>query len=77
MEEGYPGEVMISATFTLSNENGLEIQYKGMTSKPTLLHLSNHTFFNLCRFFECFLNHTTRQTYMNNSFKQVAMRKPP
>ena len=42
MEEGYPGEVMISATFTLSNENGLEIQYKGMTSKPTLLHLSNH-----------------------------------
>jgi len=47
-EEGYPGDVMVSALFTLNDDNGIEIHYSGMASKTTLLHLSNHTFFNLC-----------------------------
>ena len=48
-EEGYPGDVMVSALFTLNDDNGIEIHYSGMASKTTLLHLSNHTFFNLCK----------------------------
>ena len=40
---------MVSALFTLNDDNGIEIHYSGMASKTTLLHLSNHTFFNLCK----------------------------
>ncbi|MBD1382882.1 aldose epimerase family protein [Metabacillus arenae] len=46
-EEGYPGNVQISVTYTLTNTNELVISYKGKSDQKTLLNLTNHTYFNL------------------------------
>ncbi len=46
-EEGYPGTVTITVTFTLTNDNALKIVYEGTTDKPTLLNPTHHSYFNL------------------------------
>ncbi|XP_025831984.1 aldose 1-epimerase-like, partial [Agrilus planipennis] len=46
-EEGYPGNVVTNVTFQLSDENELVIDYKASTTKPTLVNLTNHSYFNL------------------------------
>lgn len=45
-ENGFPGELNISTTYTLS-KNALRIDYEATTTKPTALNPSNHSFFNL------------------------------
>ncbi len=47
MEEGYPGEVKLSVTFSLSDENGLTLNYEAVTDKKTVINLTNHAYFNL------------------------------
>ncbi|WP_456274662.1 aldose epimerase family protein [Bacillus sp. AK031] len=46
-EEGYPGNVKISITYTLDNVNQLTIHYEADTDRKTLLTLTNHSYFNL------------------------------
>jgi aldose 1-epimerase len=46
-EEGYPGNLHCSITFTLSDDNELGIEYNADTDKPTVLNLTNHSYFNL------------------------------
>lgn len=46
-EEGYPGNLLMKVTYTLTNENELHISYSGESDKRTLLNVTNHTYFNL------------------------------
>ncbi len=46
-EEGFPGNLQVSVTFTLTNDDHLRVHYDAMTDKPTVVNLSNHTLFNL------------------------------
>lgn len=46
-EEGYPGNVKVCVTYTLTEENALEITYTGKSDKDTILNLTNHSYFNL------------------------------
>ncbi len=46
-EEGYPGNLSITATYILSNENEIKIHYEATTHKATVIGLTNHSYFNL------------------------------
>jgi len=46
-EEGFPGEMKVTATYSLTEQNELKLEYRATTSKPTVLNLTNHSYFNL------------------------------
>ncbi len=46
-DEGYPGHVTASCTYWLSDEGELSMHYTATTDKPTVVNLTNHSYFNL------------------------------
>ena len=46
-EEGYPGNLSITVTYTLTNENQLVIGYEATTDAPTVINPTSHSYFNL------------------------------
>ena len=46
-EEGYPGTLSLRVTYTLTAENALRIDYHAITDAPTVINLTNHSYFNI------------------------------
>jgi len=46
-EMGFPGTLTSKAVYTLTSDNALDISYEATTDKPTIVNLTNHSYFNL------------------------------
>lgn len=46
-EEGFPGKLDVTVTYTLTKENALKINYKAVSDKDTVVNMTNHSYFNL------------------------------
>lgn len=70
-EEGYPGEVIATVTYTLTEKNVLRVDYHGTTSESTILNLTQHAYFNFNRNSENILNH-----YLQVNADRVSLLNP-
>jgi aldose 1-epimerase len=46
-EESYPGNLDLTVIYRLTEENGVRIEYEATTDRPTIVNLTNHSYFNL------------------------------
>lgn len=46
-EAGFPGNLNVKVTMTLTNDNAIDLQYEAETDKETVVNLTNHSYFNL------------------------------
>lgn len=58
MEEGFPGNLDVKMTYTLTFDNELVIDYEAKTDQKTVINLTNHTYFNLSSMQQNILNHS-------------------
>jgi aldose 1-epimerase len=46
-EEGYPGNLEVTAVYTLTEHNALKLEFTARTDRPTVVNLTHHSYFNL------------------------------
>ena len=78
-EDHYPGQLNVTVTYELSDRNELIITYRAHTSKPTIINLTNHAYFNLAgqvgsilkysgcisRSYSCVIKQTWKNVFMS------------
>lgn len=47
LEENFPGELHVDLTYTLTEENELQLEYRATTTEDTVINLTHHSYFNL------------------------------
>jgi aldose 1-epimerase len=47
MEAGFPGNLKVKVTYTITDDNAMKVSYEATTDKTTVVNLTNHAFFNL------------------------------
>ncbi len=57
LEENYPGNLDVTILYKLTHKNELQIEYKAVTDRTTVVNLTNHTYFNLKGGKETVFNH--------------------
>lgn len=73
-DEGYPGNVKVWVTYSLGDDNSLSIKYRAQTDKPTVLSLTNHTYFNLVANKDAMLEHSL--TVLANTYTPTDKKIP-
>lgn len=63
MEEGYPGNLKTTVTYTVNSLNEIEIKYQAITDKATPISLTNHSYFNLSGFITSTVKDHTLKIY--------------
>ena len=46
-DSGFPGNVCARVTYSLTDDNTLDIEYEAVTDEPTVINMTNHSYFNL------------------------------
>lgn len=80
-EEGYPGNLQVKVAYTLDDMNCLSISYSAVTDKPTIVSLTNHSYFNFSGGSENIFTHTlsvaaTEYTPLNERNLPCGYKKP-
>ncbi len=65
-EEGYPGNLQVRVTYTLTSQNCFCMEYVAVTDKTTPVNLSSHTYFNLSGFENPVVNDHLLQVYADS-----------
>lgn len=58
LEGGFPGNLDLSVAYKLTNHNEIVLEYTATTDRPTVINLTNHSYFNLSGCRESVLNHS-------------------
>ena len=69
MEEGFPGNLNVKVTYSLTPNDGFKCEYEATTDKKTVINLTNHAFFNL--------NGEGRGSILNHTVKIYADKYTP
>jgi aldose 1-epimerase len=65
-EEGYPGKLILHIHFQLSSDNELIIRYNAVTDAPTIVNLTNHSYFNLTGFTKSTIHNHVLQIFADS-----------
>ncbi|TFE04123.1 aldose epimerase family protein [Jeotgalibacillus salarius] len=57
LDEGFPGELNVQVSYTLTDDDELKINYEATADRKTVVNLTNHTYFNLTGTLEPVMNH--------------------
>ncbi|HCY01241.1 MAG TPA: galactose-1-epimerase, partial [Bacteroidales bacterium] len=57
LEEGYPGNLDVTVTYRVTDDNTLHINFNAKTDKPTHINLTSHGYFNLSGFDDSIMEH--------------------
>ena len=47
MDQGFPGNFTVQVTYTLTEDNEIQIHYEGTADQDTIVNMTNHSYFNL------------------------------